>query len=200
MRDYKQRFKSLGLALCCLSLLTGTHVEGAEEESLYGLSIYGARMTSNHIDEFASEFYNLDFERSFLVTVALSRRLVRYKDLISLEVEGQVVRHFYRQDHWEFNGLIAARWEAFPWDHVVDTSVAVGTGPSYATAEPIIEEEKNGETDRLLAYLLVELELALPDHPELAFITRIHHRSNAWGLVADDGASNALAIGLKYKF
>jgi hypothetical protein len=31
-------------------------------------------------------------------------------------------------------------------------------------------------------------------------ITRIHHRSDAFGLVADGGGSNALAVGLKWRF
>jgi len=40
----------------------------------------------------------------------------------------------------------------------------------------------------------------LPQRPDLAMITRIHHRSEGYGLIADEGGANALAIGLKYSF
>jgi hypothetical protein len=37
-------------------------------------------------------------------------------------------------------------------------------------------------------------------YPRVALITRIHHRSNAFGLISDEGGSNALAFGLKWRF
>jgi hypothetical protein len=48
--------------------------------------------------------------------------------------------------------------------------------------------------------MMLELEVTLPSHPNMAVITRIHHRSNAFGTVADEGTSNALAFGLKFRF
>jgi hypothetical protein len=48
--------------------------------------------------------------------------------------------------------------------------------------------------------MMLELEVTLPSHPDIAVITRIHHRSNAFGIVADDGTSNTLAFGLKFRF
>jgi hypothetical protein len=47
---------------------------------------------------------------------------------------------------------------------------------------------------------MIELAIGLPDYPRVAFITRIHHRSDAFGLVADGGGSNALVFGLKWRF
>ncbi|MFC1467120.1 acyloxyacyl hydrolase [Verrucomicrobiota bacterium] len=191
------------IALSALSLCANesrAEERSPNHERPYALSIYGGRMTSNNVDDFVDSLEKIDFERSFLLTIALSRTLARYRDLASLEVEGQVVRHFNRQNHWEFNALIAARWEKFYWDDKLDTSIAIGTGPSYAARRPQVEEQNNDQTDHLLAYMLIELEFVLPKHPNTSFITRIHHRSNAWGLVADNGGSNALAFGLKYRF
>ena len=166
---------------------------------LYSLSIYAGRMTDNSVDDFVDSFYGLDFEESYLLTLALARRIATYSDLASFEVEGQVVKHFDQQDHWEFNALLTARWEAFFWDKYLDTSLAVGAGPSYATDIPEIEVQRSGESERLQVYLMVELEFVLPSQPNVAVITRIHHRSNAFGTVADSGTSNALAIGLKFR-
>jgi hypothetical protein len=44
------------------------------------------------------------------------------------------------------------------------------------------------------------LAFSLPQHKRVALITRIHHRSNAFGLIAEAGGSNAVAMGLKVKF
>ena len=51
-----------------------------------------------------------------------------------------------------------------------------------------------------MIYWMLELALGLPDYPRVALITRIHHRSDAFGLIADEGGSNALAFGLKWRF
>ena len=59
--------------------------------------------------------------------------------------------------------------------------------------------QRSGES-AFTSYMLVELEFVLPSHPNIAAIIRIHHRSNAFEIVADDGVSNALAFGLKFKF
>lgn len=169
-------------------------------EKLYAFSLYGGRMTSNHIDDFIDSAEDIDFEKSWLTVAALSRRIANYKDLISFEIEGQLARHFRLQDHWEFNSLIAARWEPFWWDQTLDTSFAVGVGPSYATDKPEIEIDNNDETARLLVYMMFEFEFALPDRPGPSLILRIHHRSNAFGLIHEDGGSNAFTAGLKYRF
>jgi hypothetical protein len=189
----------ISLLLLC-ALPCSAEPLGLENRPLYSLSVYGGQMTDNGINEFFDNFYELDFEDSYLVALALARRVGSYKDLISFEVEGQIVKHFEEQDHWEFNALLTARWELFPWDHYLDTSFALGTGPSYATNTPEIEVERSDESEHLLAYMLVELEFVLPSRPNVALITRIHHRSNAFGLVAEDGSSNVLAVGLKFKF
>ncbi len=171
-----------------------------EEKPPYSLSVYGGRMTDNEIEDFVVDIPDLDFEDSYLLTLALARRFATYKELASFEVEGQIVKHFDQQNHWEFNALLAARWEAFFWDEYLDTSFALGAGPSYATEVPEIEVQRSGDSEHLQVYMLVELEFALPSHPNIAVITRVHHRSNAFGIVADDGTSNALAFGLKFGF
>ncbi len=167
-------------------------------EHLYALNLYAGRLTSNNWEEFFTS--ELDFKDSYLVTAALARRIGGYGDKASFEIEGQIVKHFNIQTHWELNALVAARWEAFWWDDVLDTSVAFGLGPSFASDEPEIETENDGNTSRLMVYWMLELSLGLPDYPRVALITRIHHRSDAFGLIADGGGSNALVVGLKWRF
>ena len=170
------------------------------DERPYALNIYAGRLTSNHWEEFFHNTDELDFKRSYLAAIALARRIGTYRDKASFEVEGQVVKHFDIQTHWELNALVTARWESFWWDDVLDTSLAFGLGPSYATKKPEIEIENNEGTSRFLVYWMLELAVALPKYSHIAWITRIHHRSDSFGLIADGGGSNALAMGLKWRF
>ena len=196
----KRWYPSLILAMALFLFLPfGAAAPAAwAEERLYALNLYAGRLTSNHWEEFFGS--ELDFKDSYLVTVALTRRIGEYEDKASFEIEGQIVKHFNIQTHWELNALVAARWEAFWWDDVLDTSVAFGLGPSYATDTPEIEVEINGDTSQFLVFWMLELALGLPDYPHVALITRIHHRSDAFGLIPDGGGSNALAVGLKWRF
>jgi hypothetical protein len=146
---------------------------------------------------------NSGFADSYLAALALAKRLASYREKIDLEVEGQAVKHFGDQYHWEFNGLAAIRWLPFPWDNTIDTSFASGAGLSYATETPEWEEERRGEgqTQKLLTYLMLELTFSLPQTPNWYLVTRIHHRSGAFGLFNGvTGASNAWGFGIKYRF
>jgi hypothetical protein len=170
------------------------------EEKLYSLNIYAGQMTTNEWEDFFGFGDRTNFTNSYLTTVALARRIGAYKKMASFEVEGQVVKHFNIQDHWELNALVIARWDAFWWDKYIDTGVAFGLGPSFATTEPAIEKLNDGDTSKFLVYWMMELEFGLPEYSRVSLITRLHHRSNAYGLLAEKGGSNALAIGLKYRF
>lgn len=168
---------------------------------LYSLNIYGGEISKNHADDFILHTNRLRLTESRLLAVTLARRLGTYKNMASLEIEGQIVKHFYDiQDHWEFNALLTARWDAFFWDEYVDTSLAFGLGPSYATEKPEIEAILDRETSQWLAYWMIELEMGLPAYPGVSFITRLHHRSDAFRIVASGGASTAPVIGLKIRF
>jgi hypothetical protein len=79
---------------------------GRMTDNTYALNIYGGRMTDNTIDDFVDNFVGIDFYDSYLLTLALSRRIATFDELASFEVEGQVVKHFDQQDHWEFNALL----------------------------------------------------------------------------------------------
>ena len=167
----------------------------------WSATIYGAVILEGNLSD-GSLLYS-GFEDSYLAALALTRRMASYKDKIDLELEGQIVKHFEGQEHWEFNGLGVIRWLPFPWDKYLDTSFATGAGLSYATETPKVEEELrgDGQTAQLLVYLMLELELALPDSQHWSLVSRIHHRSGAFGLFSGvTGASNAWGLGIKYGF
>lgn len=143
------------------------------------------------------------FEDSYIVGAALNKGLVTVIEHLDIEAEAQAVRHFGDQDHWEFNGLLVARWTRFPWDHVIDTTVAIGDGLSYPTELPPLEIERHGReaSRRLLNYVLGEVTFALPDVPEWSLVWRFHHRSGFFG--AFDGVTEGSTViggGIRYRF
>jgi len=136
-----------------------------------------------------------------LWVVGVSKRLASWKPYLDFEGEGQVAKHTQGQHHWEFNGLFSLRWLPFPWDAYLDTNTAFGIGLSYATEPPPFEVDSQGDNPRLLVYLQAETELGLPAFPQWTAVCRIHHRSGMFGTFGDmTEASNALCIGLRYRF
>lgn len=194
----KLRFLLCGSWIWIFLLVScGTGIAGTD----WSVTLYGAVMLDGNLID-ASIFYT-GFEHSYFWVAALGKRLVSYQEKIDVEVEGQIVKHYGAQDHWEFNGLVTARWLPLPWDDYLDTSIAGGAGLSYANEIPKLEEERNGEgqTEKVLVYLMIELAFSLPEIPNWSLVTRIHHRSGAFGLFSGvTGSSNAWGFGIRYAF
>jgi hypothetical protein len=161
------------------------------------LIVYGGRMTDGNYGKALSK--DVEFVDAYLVVVALGWTLARYLDGdLTLEVEGQVGKYFGEQDNFEFNLPVVGRWQKFPWSSTVATSFAFGLGLSYATEEPEVEKmTHDGETSQLMAYWFPELTLG-PPSASWAVTLRLHHRSTAFGLLAETGGSNTYVAGLKF--
>ena len=165
------------------------------------LTGYVGRITTvNAWHDIVAEPSEVEFADAYLAALALSYTLASYReDALSLETEGQVVYNYGDQSHWEFNGLLASRWHRFPWDESLATTMAFGLGLSYATEVPEVEIQLEGSSKQLLIYWMFEMTFAPPGSRWAASI-RLHHRSNGFGLMADDGGMNALAAGIRFEF
>lgn len=166
----------------------------------FAVTVYGGRMTEGKSSDIVKG--QSGFIDAYVVVGTLSWTFARYlEDALSFELEGQVGKWWGDQDNMEFNLPLAIRWSKFPWNHYVATSVAYGLGPSYATEEPDAKSYKGEFTDQFMAYWFTEIALG-PPNSKWAGVFRIHHRSDAFGLVADSSnhSENTLAIGLKYRF
>jgi hypothetical protein len=166
----------------------------------WAATAYVAKRTGDSFDEVLSG--DADFSNNKIWVLALSRRVATFRWDIDLEVEGQLGKHSGVDTNWEVNGLADLRWNRFFWDRYLDTSAALGLGLSYASEKPEFEIMEQGATNRLMAYVLFELAFSLPTYPQWALVARWHHRSAAWGTFEDDieTASNAIGLGLKYRF
>jgi len=181
------------------------HTENLENEKTgpdypWAVSLYGGITASN--DDTLSDIFTFDASYSdddSLVVAALSREVYRYEQYLSLEVEGQVGRHFGDDDFWEFAGLGMVRWLPFPWDDYVETSLGIGAGLSYYTKISDMEKERDDDAQRLLGYLAFELTFGLPQYPRWDLMFRLHHRSGLQEVIGDS-ESNFMCVGLRYAF
>ncbi len=166
----------------------------------FAVTVYGGRMTDGDFGDALTG--QADFIDAYVVVGALSWTFARYfEDALSFELEGQVGKWWGDQHNVEFNLPLAIRWSKFPWNRYVSTSLAYGLGPSYATKEPAAEIDEHDSTKKFLVYWFGEIAFGPPDS-NWAGVFRIHHRSGAFGLIADrgEGGSNTLGLGLKYRF
>ncbi len=192
--------KSMILRVATLVLATTPAMSSAETGD-WAATVYGARISSQPgWEDIFLDSTGTRFVDSYLLTAAVSRQYAeRYDGALAIEAEGQVVRHFGDQSHWEFNAVpIVLRWNRFPWGNRVASSVAFGLGLSYATELPPVEVALEGESSEWLVYWVMELT-AGPIDSRWAVSLRLHHRSVAYGLMGDEGGMNAVGLGLRLR-
>ena len=163
---------------------------------------YGGVMTTNESsDLWLSGELELTDDRLF--GIAVNKRLFAITDDLDMEFEQNVVKHFQGQDNWEFDSVFMLRWNTFPWDSVIDTSIAVGDGLSIASETPKLEYTRYGkdESSALLNFVMAEFTFALPDVPGPELVMRMQHRSGTFGLINNTSdASTAFTWGIRYRF
>ncbi len=193
---HKKNIIQLTLILLCLNHFL---CKSAYAENDYALTLYTAKLSPDTLGETLT--FKSKYEDSYLVALSASKRILSFSELIDIEIEGQVVKHFGDQNHWEFNVYPVIRWLPFPWDAYIDMSIAAGAGLSYATETPRIEAIGVDNTPKLLGYLMLEFAFSLPNLPQYSLVARVHHRSGAGGLFSGRlDSSNAIGIGIKYIF
>jgi hypothetical protein len=168
----------------------------------YLLTVYGGRYTDNKLGKVLVSD-PIAFEHANLGVLAIARAFALRSPAHRWEVEGQIGKHFHGQSHWELNAVAIYRWLKFPWNHYLNTTMAVGDGVSYATDVPPLERAStsNQGARRLLNYILVETTFAPPRARNWSLVTRVHHRSGVYGVFGDvRGGSNIVAVGIKVGF
>ncbi len=162
----------------------------------YSLYVYGG-VASEETFTRSWKFATTDTQ---LAAIGATARLFTFDFGLEIEAEIGMGRRFGQDKLWE--GWVGAglRWRDFPWNDTVITTFGVGlVGLDYTTKVPPHEVEHHGNrNERLLNYFSPEITLALPEHPDLAMLLRLHHRSPAFGLF-DDGAATFYSVGLRFQ-
>lgn len=159
---------------------------------------YAGVMAQNKLSSVV--LFNASLQDDVLVGVGLGREFAAIGDALRFEWEANVAVH---QDPFgtvgDFRFMLGARWTAFPWNASLPTTFAVMTGPSYLTGKSAYEVRK-GQTERFTNGMAFELTFAPPDREDLRGVLRIHHRSPLFGEAGTASPSDAVTLGLQYRF
>jgi len=196
----------LRLSIALLAFGASSLTWGGElaNEPAGAVSAYVGRYTSDTLLQIVTETFELNFnDRDYVGVVAVSRVLKNPTASRSWELEAQLGKHFKGQGHAEINLAVFHRWRQFPWNRGVRTTMAIGSGLSYASREPPLEavNPSNDGTTRLQFYLGFDVTMAPPAWERFSFLLRIHHRSTVVGLFGGvDSGSNYISLGGRYQY
>ena len=168
----------------------------------YALTLYVGKYCDDRLGDILLS-KPIEFVDSWLAVAAVSRAFRMKSPDHQFELEGQLGKHFRGQTHWEANIVAIYRWQRFPWQDKLRTSLAVGDGLSYASEIPPLEASSptNVGAARLLNYVLVEATVAPPQITDWSLVVRVHHRSGVYGLFNGvEGGSNVIAAGIKFYY
>lgn len=145
--------------------------------------------------------WDWDYGDINFASLTFARKVADYGRFLSFEPEVGAGRRFGDADEYEFWGALYMRWNPFFWDHIVDTSVAVSIGVSWATdSNPEEENRVDSKNISFLHYFSPEITLAPPGESSYSFVIRLHHRSGAGGLFGESGGFQYLMFGLRAHF
>jgi hypothetical protein len=196
----------------CLGLcLMGSPAAAQGSEREWHLTAYGSQWVNAdllEIPEFAVTS-RLTSEEAYFVGAGLSRVIVPSFSIPILgtdfafrgnriELEGQVLRHFGDQSHWEGTVALMFRTGQIPLFGALSVNLAFGEGLSYASERPRLEGSARVEPSRFLNYLAFEAEFSHVSLPGVYFVPKIHHRSGVFGLIAErESGSNFIGAGIR---
>ncbi len=149
--------------------------------------------------------WNWEYNREDKIAAfAASRRVVSgFWNHWDVETEGGFAKRFGEQDEWEVWGAFFFRYNGFPWDEHLVTTLAFSTGLNWASAISDVEVDraKDDEGSQLMHFFSPEVTFALPSNPGTQLLFRFHHRSGVFGLVSDAwGGAQYGTVGLRIWF
>jgi hypothetical protein len=118
-------------------------------------------------------------------------------------LEATVVGHYGMQHNWEVDLAYTFRFAELSIRSLT-LRFGVGVGLSYALSTPHYEDGPRDNPDkryRFQNYEAYEIEWGIASFPRMGLVTRIHHRSGVYGLIAPSHVgSNFLTLGLRFSF
>jgi len=190
--------------LGALGVSSISHVPGSI--SLFGGISVGDSSVSDLVINQDSIQYS-EVGKGGFVGAAMSRQLVRFMQYFWLEAEAgagfrfEPGRDYYSPEAW---GAIFLRFDGFPWNDILRTSVGVSTGLNVVAELPPYETDYGQESIPsgavLQHYLAPEIAFSWPDKPEDELFIRLHHRSTGYGLFWNTSTgSNVVTVGLRFR-
>lgn len=191
----------LQLLLACLTVaVLALPSPGASQtaETRRTLSFAAGQMTSNGFDEVFLPA-KTDFIDAGFAGVIVGWETALDHPRWQAGIELQFNQHFGKNNHTEIVVPLTIRYSPErPWLPFID-SFAFGLGLSHATSTPNTEIQRRSVSQRTLVYFSLETAFAFGEQDSNLFL-RLHHRSDAYGLMATNSGSNAFALGFRKSF
>ncbi|WP_230531241.1 hypothetical protein [Microvirga roseola] len=195
-------------------LVLGTPASAQAPARDWHISVYGSQWVNADLLEIPerSLTVGLTREEAYFVGFGLSRAITPPFSIPlpgtdfafrgnRLELEGQVLRHFGDQSHWEGTLALLFRTGQIPLFGGLSVNFAFGEGLSYSSEPPNLEGSFRVEPSRLLNYLSFEADFTHASLPGVSIVPRIHHRSGIFGVIAPrESGSNYIGVGLRVDF
>ncbi|MEM8554079.1 MAG: hypothetical protein AAGF71_04545 [Pseudomonadota bacterium] len=164
-----------------------------------GLSVSAGSMTEGSWEQALGLESGFKLSKPRLLSLGLwaERPVLSERTVLGVEFNG--LYHSDGKDSFvEISLPVIARYRAIdPWLPI--QGAAFGLGVSWASEIPPLEIERKGDSAQLLIHWLAEVELGRPQWRYTPFL-RLHHRSDAWGVVDVDTGSNGFLLGLRLAF
>ena len=199
------------LALLCLT----APALGDEKGDANAVTLLIGRGVDTNFANLLIEPWTADFVDLTVIGAALSTRLGTINELtgstalggigddFSIDLETGVAYRFGDEDMGEVWAAIYLRFDGFPWNDTIYTTIAANTGLSYITGTSEFERSRDeeGQTSKLLHYLGPEITFADPDNKNLELVLKYHHRSGVFRLIDDVAAgSTFMSAGIRVRF
>ena len=206
----------LAAALAALSLLpslakadnepfTGWFAEQAEPEKKWGFMLFGGKMSARSFAGTLMPFNGSEYADINFVGGALNHYVGHWRYL-DFEVEGGAGYQFAEGTENDSGQIWLAyyvRYDNFPWNEYIKTTIAVNTGINYAFKQTAFEESFSSSqgTKNLMHYLAPEVTFAAPGYDDFEAVFRLHHRSAVNGLFGCTNCrNNMVTFGIRGKF
>lgn len=190
--------------------------EGGADSLFSSVTIYAGQGANHNLRELPARIVaaNPDWEKSYFQAIGLTK--VREKlsqnwtvfegtpfASIRQGYELVLAKHHGLQDNGELGAAYSLRTGNLEIG-AIGVNFAAGVGLSYAIGNPSYEDGSPDNPEkryRLQQLMLFDLEWRLNDLADWSLVTRVHHRSGVYGLIAPRHVgSNFLAVGLRHGF
>jgi hypothetical protein len=164
------------------------------------ISVFGGQQVLTHLSDivFHGQLapWNWRWGDSELVGGSISRRIwTLWGGAADFEPEIGIAKRLgdiHTDEAWL---ALYLRWNRFPWDRYLRTSVALNLGVSAAVDLP-----SGAHAATFFNYCSPQVTFALPQYPQYQLLVQMHHRSDVGFWDGKDPGWQYLTVGLRYKF
>lgn len=186
---------------------------GGEKGDAHAVTFFAGKGTDTDFFQSLAQPWTIHFVDLGILDAALSTRLGTVNELtgsdpggigddFSIDLETGAAYRFGDEEMGEFWGAIYLRYDGFPWNDTIYTTIAANTGLSYITKTSEFERDRSdGQTSLLLHYLAPEITFADPDNKNVEWLIKLHHRSGVFGAFDGvTGGSTFVTTGIRVRF